>query len=278
MENTKAKMVLILYSMGCYGFVVTNYLSFGGDRGSWVYDRIIIVRCDNVIPEEKQDKYLVEHLLEEKEYIVSLAIRGLKQVINNGYKYNIPASCKLLNEDYKVENHSFLAFMKECVVDRPANERIKDKCTTAKFYKVYEEWCKDNNNSYKESKIEVNKILKELGKEKIKKTNGGNTYYEKITLSKEAKKEYIRVYDTNEADEIDTTNDENKDVFEDDIENTFISNYPTNDDMNSWAMNGFDSFDSNNPFFSDEKRAEIDRIMENYNDSNDVVGNNNENV
>ena len=142
--------------MGYYGFVVTNYQNFGGDKGSWVYNRIIIIRCDNVIPEEKQDKHLVEHLLEEKEYIVSLAIKGLKQVINNGYKYNIPSSCKLLNEDYQVENHSFLAFMKECIVDRPS-KRIDDNCTTARLYRVYEAWCKENNNGYKETKREVNK-------------------------------------------------------------------------------------------------------------------------
>lgn len=271
-------MVLISSSMGYYGFVVMNYLNFGGDRGSWVYERIIIVRCDNVIPEEKQDKNLIEHLLEEKEYIVSLAIKGLKQVIDNDYKYNIPESCKLLKKDYQTQNNSFLAFMDECVIDRPTNKRINDKCTTAKFYDVYKAWCKDNNNGYTESKGEVKKLLKEQGKGEIIKTNGGNTYYKSITLSKEAKKEYIRVYDTNEADEIDKTNDENNDVFENDIENTFINNFPTDDDMKSLAMGCFDNFDSNEPLFTDEECAEINRIMENYNDSNDVADSNNENV
>lgn len=202
--------------MGYYGFVVTNYLSFGGDKGSWVYNRIIIIKCDNVIPEEKQDKYLVEHLLEEKEYIVSLAIKGLKQVINNGYKYNIPASCKLLNEDYQVENHSFLAFMKECIVDRPS-KRIDDNCTTARLYRVYEAWCKENNNGYKETKREVNKILKEKGKGEIKKTNGGNTYYEAITLSKEAKKDYKRAYNPEEEEDIPESDVNCLDVNEADV-------------------------------------------------------------
>ena len=180
--------------MGCYGFVVTNYQSFGGDRGSWVYDRIIIVRCDNVIPENRQDKQLVEHLLEEKEYIVSLAIRCLRQVINNGYRYNIPASCTLLNEDYQTENNSFLLFMKECVVDRKPYGKIRDNCTTKKMYDVYEAWCKDNNNGYKETKREVNKLLDEMGKGETKKTNG-YIYYKAITLSEETKKAYKNEYD-----------------------------------------------------------------------------------
>lgn len=159
-----------------------------------MYDRIIIVRCDNVIPEEKQDKNLIEHLLEEKEYIVSLAIKGLKQVIDNDYKYTVPDSCKGLNEDYQVENHSFLAFMDECVIDRKPYGKITDDCTTAKLYKVYEAWTRDNNNGYKATKREVNKILDEKGKGAIKKTNGGYTYYEAITLSKEAKRDYENIY------------------------------------------------------------------------------------
>lgn len=216
MENTKAKTVQTLSSMGYYGFVVTNYQNFGGDKGSWVYNRIIIIRCDNVIPEEKQDKHLVEHLLEEKEYIVSLAIKGLKQVINNGYKYNIPSSCKLLNEDYQVENHSFLAFMKECIVDRPS-KRIDDNCTTARLYRVYEAWCKENNNGYKETKREINKILKEMGKGAIKKTNGGNTYYEAITLSNEAKKDYKRAYNPEEEEDIPESDVNCLDVNEADV-------------------------------------------------------------
>lgn len=187
-------MALILYLMGYFGFVAMNYQSFGGDRGSWVYNRIIIVRCDNVIPENKQDKQLVEHLLEEKEYIVSLAIKGLKQVINNGYRYNIPKSCRLLNTDYQIENNSFLSFMQECVIDRETYGKIEDNCTTVRLYRVYEAWTKDNNNGYKETKREVNKILNKLGKGETKKTNGGYTYYKAITLSKEAKQDYETAY------------------------------------------------------------------------------------
>lgn len=195
-------MALILYLMGYFGFVAMNYQSFGGDRGSWVYNRIIIVRCDNVIPENKQDKQLVEHLLEEKEYIVSLAIKGLKQVINNGYRYNIPKSCRLLNTDYQIENNSFLSFMQECVIDRPNPDKIEDSCTTKLFYDVYKEWCKDNNNGYKETKQQVKKILVKMGKGETKKTNGGNTYYKAITLSQEAKRDYERVYNPDNEDDV----------------------------------------------------------------------------
>lgn len=167
---------------------------FGGDKGDHVYDRMIIIECNNVIPEEKRDKHLLEHLLEEKEYIILQGIKGLKEVIANGYKYDIPESCKKVNQLYKVENDSFLSFLEECVVDRPKGEPIKDKCTVKVFYDTYKEWCKVNNGGYAQSKKEMKKMLRDMGKGEIIHTNGGYDYFKDITLSLRAKKEYD-VYD-----------------------------------------------------------------------------------
>ena len=253
-----------------FGFVVMNYQNFGGDRGSWVYNRIIIVRCDNVIPENRQDKQLVEHLLEEKEYIVSLAMRYLKQVINNGYKYNIPVSCKLLNTDYQTENHSFLLFMKECVIDREIYGRITDDCTTAKFYKVYEAWCIDNNNGYKESKKEVNKILNELGKGEIKKTNGGYTYYKAITLTEEAKQDYESIYYNlgikKDFPQVDAN-------IDDDIRKQLGPDFDYSKDLGNFNIGDFSYFDEDIAEFTENLN-----IFNNFNNSNNVVDIDNESV
>ena len=43
--------------------------------GKHVYDRFLIVSCDNVIPPEERDPELLEKLLAEKEIIVSVAIK-----------------------------------------------------------------------------------------------------------------------------------------------------------------------------------------------------------
>lgn len=178
--------------MGYYGSVVMNYQSFGGDKETWVYNRIVPIKCDNVIEEKDQDKHLVEHLLEEAEYIVSLAVKGLKQVINNGYKYDIPECCKTLNVNYQYDNNSFLSFYKECVIDR-SKDLVIDKCTTRKFYDIYRAWCKDNNQGYTETKKEVKKILLEMNKGDKIKTNG-YWYYKDITLNIETKKYYEDIY------------------------------------------------------------------------------------
>ncbi len=181
---------------------------FGGDKGDHVYDRMVIIECDNVIPEEKRDKQLLEHLLEEKEYIVSLAIGGLMEVINNGYQYDIPEICKQRNQLYRVENDSFLSFYEECLVDRPENEPIKDKCTVKIIYQTYKEWCKANNGGYAQTKKEMKKMLTDMGKGEIIHTNGGYDYFKYITLSLRAKKEYDCNNNDLFIDDPDTANDE----------------------------------------------------------------------
>lgn len=163
---------------------------FGGDKGDWIYDRFLIVKCDNVIPPEKRDKFLDEHLWEEKDYIVSLCIKALKRVINNGYKYDIPESCKLANSNYMIENDSFLSFYRECIVDRDPNKPITDNCTRGKIFEVYKAYCRDNNKNYFNTKKEVKQILEKMGKAETIHANGGNIYYKRITLSYDANREY----------------------------------------------------------------------------------------
>lgn len=179
---------------GVLWFCANELPKFSGDRGQHVYDRIIPIKCDNYIPPEKRDKHLVEHLMEEAEYVCSIAIKALKEVIANNYTYSIPEICEHWKEEYKISNHSFLRFMDECVIERTGHG-IDDECTCRKLYDVYREWCKINNNKgYHETKGEVFKILENMGKGERIKTNGGYWYFKDITLSDDTKKEYAYIY------------------------------------------------------------------------------------
>ena len=42
---------------GLLWFCMNRLPKFGGDDGDWVYDRIMVVKCPNVIPKEEQDKH-----------------------------------------------------------------------------------------------------------------------------------------------------------------------------------------------------------------------------
>lgn len=163
---------------------------FGGDKGEWTYNRIIVVECNNVIPEEKRDSFLDAHLIEESDYIISLCIKALLRVIKNGYKYDIPEICKLAKKQYEIDNDSFLSFYEECIVDRDPTKPITDYCTKGKIFDVYKAYCKDNNKNHFNTKKEVQQILEKMGKDETTYARGGNIYYKYITLSKEANIEY----------------------------------------------------------------------------------------
>lgn len=179
---------------GVLWFCTNQLPKFGGDQGDWVYNRIVVVECPNVIPDEKQDKKLVEHLLEEKDYIVSLAINELQQVIKNGYRYNIPESCNILNEKYKDDNNSFRTFLNECCTTRNSKEKITDHCTKGKIYKVYKAWYRDNfRGEHFSTTSEVKTILQNLSKFNVVMANHGNEYYRDITLTERIQKEYSNI-------------------------------------------------------------------------------------
>lgn len=163
---------------------------FGGDKGPWVYDRLIIINCNNVIPEEKRDKFLDQHLLSEADYIISLCVKALKKVIDNGYKYDIPEKCKMAKEQYVVNNDSFLSFYNECIVERDLNAPITDDCTRGKIFEVYKEYCKNNNKNHFNTKKEVKQMLEKMDKAETVYAQGGNIYYKYITLSYETCVEY----------------------------------------------------------------------------------------
>lgn len=168
---------------------------FSGDRGVWVYDRMIIIPCENVISKEKQDKLLLEHLKEEYPYIVAKSIKYLKKVIDNDFKLDIPDICVKAKERYMVDNNSILTFKKEYLIER-TEKYIHDPWTCGKIYEFYKQWYIDNHRDrYYENSHEFRETMG--GKDAIIKTNGGKEYYTDWTLNEKAIREISDKYFTN---------------------------------------------------------------------------------
>ena len=83
------------------------------------------------------------------------------------------------------------------------NGKITDGCTTGKVYKVYKEWCRDNNNgfakTYKEFRIRLADHLGTSFEDMIVKRSSG-TFYKDFTLTQECKKEYASAYGYDDID------------------------------------------------------------------------------
>lgn len=180
---------------GLLWFCMNKLPKFGGDNGTWVHDRIIQIECNNVIPKEKQDKYLLKKMYKEREGIVRKAIGALLEVISNGYEFSEPKSVVKARENYRTKNSTIASFFEECVVLRPDN--FVDECTTQRMYQVYKAWCKDNNHGYSKTAKEFRQgISEKLGGtfEEVTIIKKGYRYYKSVTLSLECKKLYFYAY------------------------------------------------------------------------------------
>lgn len=181
---------------GLLWFCMNRLPKFGGDDGKWIYDRIMVVECPNVIPKDKQDKTLLDKLYAERDGIVYKAVKALQTVIANGYRFSEPDSVSVARETYMSENNSVISFYNECMTER-SRRRIEDSCSTGRIYKVYKAWCYDNNNGYAKTAGDFRKTLADhldttFADMSVKRNNG--TYYRNYTLTPEAKEQYAQAY------------------------------------------------------------------------------------
>lgn len=169
---------------------------FGGDKGKWVYDRMIIIRCNNVIPKEKQDATLLDKMKAESEIIVNAYLLPvLKEMLRNGLgalRYTIPQSSIDEIEQYKITNNSVLQFLKECTTEE--NVPKKAHLTMKQLYTAYKEWAKDNTrNAYSVDKTtfteEICNKYNVSHKSEIEQAYNGKYLVRLFTLTQDAREE-----------------------------------------------------------------------------------------
>ena len=181
---------------GVLWFCMNQLPKFGGDNGKWVYDRIMVVKCPNVIGRDKQDKHLLDKMYAEREGIVRKAVNALQKVMENGYCFSEPESITRARDEYQASNSTVISFYEECMCPWE-DGRIVKHCTTGRIYKVYQAWCRENNNGYAKTAKEFREELAEhLGSTyaEITTRQKGNTYYKNLTITEETKQQYEYVY------------------------------------------------------------------------------------
>lgn len=114
---------------------------FGGDKGDHVYERFILIKCNNVIPQDKRDPDIVDKMAAEADAIIQLALTALQQQLQRGLaQIELPAVCIAAREDYKEENDPTVEFLHTCTrpwgIVEPSG--TADSCTA--IYAAYKEW------------------------------------------------------------------------------------------------------------------------------------------
>lgn len=164
---------------GMLWFCCNRLPSFGGDHGPWVYDRLMVVHCPNVIPPEQQDKQLVDKMYAEREGIVYKVIQALQTVIANNYRFSEPESVKLAREEYMIENDPAVTFFRECMCKR-VTYMHSEPARSQNVYDTYRAWYRRNyNNDPGNIRVFQGALMDHLGvnrEDLIKSTNIGKMY------------------------------------------------------------------------------------------------------
>ncbi len=180
---------------GILWFCTNKLPRFSGDKGAWLYSRIVPVYCPNVIPPEKQDKQLLDKMYAEREGIVQKCVKALQTVIANGYKFSEPESVITAREQYQAINSTVISFFEDCMCPWPNGSIGGSTITTGKIHKAYLLWCRENNNGYskpaKEFREELATHLHTTFSDMTTRIHG-NTYYKEWTLTKDAQQDYIK--------------------------------------------------------------------------------------
>ena len=128
-------------------FCCNNLPKFGGDRGEHVYDRMITLPCNNVVPFEKRDRELIDKIYAEREAIIYHSVIALKKLIERGGYFEIPEVCRVAREEYKTSNDNVRQFLIDCtdhsdigVVGKGINQCTK----TSAMYEYYKRWCSES--------------------------------------------------------------------------------------------------------------------------------------
>lgn len=128
-------------------FCCNNLPKFGGDRGEHVYDRMITLPCNNVVPSEKRDRNLIDKIYEEREAIIYHSIIALKKLIERGGYFEVPEVCIAAREEYKTSNDNVRQFLIDCTNCngcKVSGSEINEYTRTSAMYDYYKRWCADS--------------------------------------------------------------------------------------------------------------------------------------
>ncbi len=127
---------------GFLWFCMNSLPSFGGDQGEWVYDRIMPVECSNVIPKEKQDKYILDKMYEERDGIFRKAILAFREIYLGSCEFTEPKEVAAWRKKLQRENDNVRFFWDVCMEER-SDLNSKDPCTVKKVHEAYRAFCRE---------------------------------------------------------------------------------------------------------------------------------------
>lgn len=131
------------------GLIRARLMAFGNGNLQALYDRSfgffrrqIILTAKPRDPNRKDDPYLSEKLLEEKEGIFLWCLEGLQRLRKNDFQFTLSRNARKNLLESITEGNNVISFLKSTgyfTLD------TKGTCTSRILYSIYRDWCEDNS-------------------------------------------------------------------------------------------------------------------------------------
>lgn len=165
--------------------IATNNLPRIRDESLGVYNRLLIIRFNRVVPKEQQDPELLDKLKKEILGIVAWSVEGLRRLILNKGQFTEIEESKNILLEYRMSQNPLLSFVEESgIVEKDPSSKIEVNLFRRKFqeYKGGKEF----------NKTTIGRKMKQMGFEST--PSNGKRYYKGLKLketSDEKRKEIM---------------------------------------------------------------------------------------
>ena len=116
---------------------------FEDDRGDHLFERLLILPCENSIPEDQRDPQLDEKLGEELPGIFNWALEGLYRLMDNNFVFTKSESSERAVREYRAAGDNVYRFiMERYEITRKFNDRVSRR----EFDDEYHRWASADNS------------------------------------------------------------------------------------------------------------------------------------
>jgi putative DNA primase/helicase len=109
-----------------------------GDKSEGFYRRLIILRFNHAVPENKRDPDLLEKFRTEADGTFLFALEGLRRLMNQHYKFSVTSENLEELQKYREGSNSVLSFVKDCCELDSTGE-----VSRSELYTRYKAYCED---------------------------------------------------------------------------------------------------------------------------------------
>lgn len=169
--EAKGRQAISFTFRGGIIFACNDLPSFQDDKGGHIFERMCIVPCNNVIPEQQREGGILSRMETERTSVVNWALEGLHRLIDNNFIFTRCEECEEEKERYRSDIDTLHRYLSENYV---LTGNAADRILKTDFEKDYSDWCIEQEVH----SVGKRNIVKRMEKNGIEygKVNG-NRYY-----------------------------------------------------------------------------------------------------